>query len=93
MRFPTWEVNELIGASPGDYLLLSYLRANNKLDATFWVANGLAEMFGWSRQRLAAARESLIWRGYFWRLRQATNNQPALYRWKRAAKRREQGVS
>jgi hypothetical protein len=81
VRFPTWEVNELIKTSPDDYLLLSYLRANNKPDATFWVTNGMAETFGWSRQRLAAARRSLLRRGYFWRLRHATNNEPALYRW------------
>lgn len=60
VRFPTREVNELIETSPDDYLLLSYLRANNKPDATFWVTNGMAETFGWSRQRLAAARRSLL---------------------------------
>src|SRR5262249_18185897 len=35
VRFRTWEVNELIESSPDDYLLLSYLRANNHPDATF----------------------------------------------------------
>ena len=81
VRFPTWEVNELIESSPDDYLLLSYLRANNHPDATFWIANRLSETFGWSRQRLAATRESIIQRGYVRRLRSATNNEPALYRW------------
>ena len=79
--FPTWEMNELIAASPDDYLLLSYLIGNQGPDATFMAANGLAETFGWSRQRLAAARESLIRRGYFRRVRQAASNQAALYRW------------
>jgi Bifunctional DNA primase/polymerase, N-terminal len=82
--FPTSEANDLIKSSPDDYLLLSYLRANNKPDATFWITNGLAETFGWSRQRLAAARESIIRRGYVRRLRTASNNAPALYRWDRA---------
>jgi hypothetical protein len=81
VRFLTWEVNELIESSPDDYLLLSYLRANQKPDSTFWIANGLAETFGWSRQRLAATRESIIRRGYVYRLRHASNNLPALYRW------------
>src|SRR5262249_10755896 len=57
-------------------------------DATFWIANGLAETFGWSRQRLAAARESIIQRGYIRRLRAASNNQPALYRWSSLARGR-----
>jgi hypothetical protein len=64
VRFPTWEVNELITSSVDDFVLLSYLRANQGPDATFWIANGLAETFGWSRQRLAAARVSIIQRGY-----------------------------
>jgi hypothetical protein len=91
VRFPTWEVNELIASSVDDFVLLSYLRANQWPDATFWTANGLAETFGWSRQRLAAARESIIQRGYVRRVRAATNNQPALYRWCSSVKK-ESGV-
>jgi hypothetical protein len=89
--FPTNEANELIESSIDDFVLLSYLRANQGPDATFWIANGLAETFGWSRPRLAAARESIIQRGYVWRLRAASNNQPALYRWSGLAKE-ERGV-
>jgi hypothetical protein len=92
VRFPTWEVNELIESSPDDYLLLSFLIANNKPDATFWITNGLAEIFGWSRQRLAAARESIMQRGYVRRLRHATNNTPALYRWLPRPKQEERKV-
>src|SRR5262249_38560113 len=87
--FPTNEANELITSSIDDFVLLSYLRANQGPDATFWIANGLAETFGWSRQRLAAARESIIQRGYVRRLRAAANNQPALYRWARVDKEKK----
>jgi hypothetical protein len=62
------------------FWLLSFLRANNHPDSTFMVANGLAEAFGWTRKRLAAARESIIRQGYIRRLRHASNNSPALYR-------------
>ena len=71
--FPTDEANGLIAASPNDFLLLSYLRAKDKPEAAFWVANGLAEKFGWSRQRLAETRLSLISRGYLKLLREETN--------------------
>jgi hypothetical protein len=63
------------------FWLLSFLRADNHPDSTFMVANGLAEAFGWTRNRLAAARESIIRQGYIRRLRHASNNSPALYRW------------
>jgi hypothetical protein len=80
--FSTDEANELIVNHPDEHRLLSFLRANNHPDSTFWVANGLSEVFGWSRPRFATAREKLIQLGYLYRLRHATNNQPALYRWK-----------
>jgi Bifunctional DNA primase/polymerase, N-terminal/Primase C terminal 1 (PriCT-1) len=88
--FATPEANELITSSQDDFLLLSYLRANNGPDSTFWVADGLANTLGWRRQRLAAARNSLIQRGYLKRLRGANQyTGPALYRWLSA---REKGV-
>ena len=80
--FATPEANELITSSQDDFLLLSYLRANNGPDSTFWVADGLADTLGWRRQKLAAARQSLIQRGYVKRLRGANQyTGPALYRW------------
>jgi hypothetical protein len=87
--FATPEANELIETAPREFILLSYLRANNGPDSTFMVANGLAEKFGWKRHTLAAARESLIGRGYLKPVRQASQHMPGLYRW---LSRRERGV-
>ena len=87
--FATPEANELITSSQDDFLLLSYLRANNGPDSTFWVADGLAGTLGWRRQRLAAARHSLIQRGYVKRLRGGNQyTGPALYRWLSTRERR-----
>jgi hypothetical protein len=79
--FPTGEANELIVKYPDEHRLLSYLLANNHPDSAFMVANGLANVFGWGYPRLRAARSSIIEMGYLRRLRHATNNSPALYRW------------
>ena len=90
--FPTDEANELIASSPDDFLLLSYLRANNKPDSTFWVANGLAEKFGWSRQRLAETRQSLIAHGYLRLLRGGNQyTGAALYRLARPKEAKSRG--
>jgi hypothetical protein len=94
--FPTDEAAELIESAPDEYLLLSYLRANNHPDSTFMVANGLADTLGWSRQRLAAARYSLIQRGYIWQLRGSNQyTGRALYRWMSVSRSSsgEKGVS
>ena len=94
--FPTDEAAELIELAPDEYLLLSYLRANNHPDSTFMVANGLADTFGWSRKRLAAARYSLIQRGYIWQLRGSNQyTGRALYRWMSVSRSSsgEKGVS
>jgi hypothetical protein len=83
-QFGSWSTVDEINRFREDqdaFWLLSFLRANNHPDSTFMVANGLAEAFGWTRKRLAAARRTLIRQGYIRRLRHATNNSPALYRW------------
>jgi hypothetical protein len=80
--FPLDEV-ETFRANPDDFFLLGFLRANNHPDSTFMVANGLAERFGWWRQRLVAARRRLIQGGYLKVVRQAGQQTPALYRWAR----------
>ena len=78
--FPLDEVEKFRG-STDDFYLLGFLRAYNHPDATFMVANGLAERFGWWRKRLAAARHRLIQGGYLKMVRQAGQKVPALYRW------------
>jgi Bifunctional DNA primase/polymerase, N-terminal/Primase C terminal 1 (PriCT-1) len=78
--FPEAEVDLLV-AEQDAFILLAYLRAKQGPDSTFMITNGLSKTFSWGRQRLSAARELLIQRGYLRRLRHATNNSPALYRW------------
>jgi hypothetical protein len=88
--FPTDEANDLIKNEPDAFLLLALLRANQKGDATFMVANGIAETFGWKRERLAAARKRLLNLGYFKQVRAASSKHgPALYRWLPRNKARE----
>ena len=62
--FPTAEANELIRTDQDALILLTFLRANEKPDATFMIANGLAQTLGWRRQRLAEARARLVEKGY-----------------------------
>jgi hypothetical protein len=86
--FPEAEVDLLVTEQDA-FILLAYLRAKQGPDSTFMIANGLSGTFGWGRQRLSAARELLIQRGYVRRLRHATNNSPALYRWLSPKQRNE----
>jgi len=61
--------------------LLQFLRRHQGPESTFMCANGLAERFGWSRQRLAKKRRSLIEYGYLVLFRPAGRGRPALFRW------------
>jgi hypothetical protein len=80
--FPTDEANALIRNDLDAFVLLGFLRANQGPESTFMVANGLAEVFGWKRERLAAARSKLIELGYVKHVREASSKYgPALYRW------------
>jgi hypothetical protein len=49
----------MIASDQDAFLLLAFLRANNGPKRTFMVANGLALTFGWTRKRLAGARQRL----------------------------------
>jgi Bifunctional DNA primase/polymerase, N-terminal/Primase C terminal 1 (PriCT-1) len=53
--FPATEANHLIRNDPDAFLLLSYLRANNRPTRTFMIANGLERDLPLTRKRLAAA--------------------------------------
>jgi hypothetical protein len=81
--FPLDEVGRMIDGNQDAALLLMFLRANQGPDATFMCANGLADTFGWRRQRFAEAKHRLIEMGYLKVLRQAGPQTPALYRWGR----------
>jgi hypothetical protein len=80
--FPLDEVEKFY-SEPDDFFLLGFLRSHDHPDSIFMVANGLAERFGWWRQRLAAARRRLIRGGYLKVVRLAGQQTPALYRWGR----------
>jgi hypothetical protein len=63
------------------YLLLEWLRVNEGASSNFWIANGLAEKFGWTVKRFTSAREHLIELGYVTMTRRPRQDHPALYAW------------
>jgi hypothetical protein len=79
--FPYDEIAALIDRDQDAFLLLAFMRASQGPAATFLCANGLAERFGWTRQRLAAARHRLIDLGYLNLIRQAGRGHAAMFRW------------
>jgi hypothetical protein len=79
--FTTSEALRLINTDQDAFLLLGFLRAANKPDAVFPVANGLTKSLGWRRQRLAAARSRLIASGYITPVRKAFTGHAGLFRW------------
>jgi hypothetical protein len=82
--FAAAQVNELICSDPDLYLLLSFLRANNKPNSHFMATNqGLAKIFHWRPRRVAAARRRMIEKGYVIQTRPARTKQPALYYWRK----------
>ena len=68
-------------SDPDAFTLLAYLRANNGPWSDFWIANGLAETFGWGDKRLAAARHRLIERGDVVEVRAPRRHSPGIYQW------------
>jgi|GEM_PF-725893 hypothetical protein len=63
------------------WFLLEFLRVSEGASAVFWIANGLAENFGWTRQRFVQAREHLIDLGYIAKIKKAWSTSPAEYIW------------
>src|SRR5262249_19508090 len=78
--FPTDEVVSMLQDQDA-FMLLAFLRAKQGPWSTFMVANGLDQVFGWHRLRLAAARRRLIEMGYITAVRQAGKGHPALFKW------------
>jgi hypothetical protein len=70
-----------LAARQDAFMLLAFLRAKQGPWSTFMVANGLDQVFGWHRLRLAAARRRLIEMGYITAVRQAGKGHPALFKW------------
>jgi hypothetical protein len=86
--FPTAEANTMIASDQDAFLLLAFLRANNGPKRTFMAANGLALTLGWTRKRLAGARQRLE-QSHITMVRPASEqNGAALYRWQPKARDR-----
>jgi DNA-binding MarR family transcriptional regulator len=81
--FATNEAVGLITTDQDAFVMLAFLRASNKPDAIFPVANGLSNKLGWRRQRVTAARNRLIAAGYIKRVRNAYTGHVAQYVWVR----------
>jgi Bifunctional DNA primase/polymerase, N-terminal/Primase C terminal 1 (PriCT-1) len=81
VSFEAGEATKLICMCPDAFLLLAFLRANNRPGRTFMIANGLADTLGWRRQRLTSARKQLQDWGYIRLVCQARQHEPALYQW------------
>jgi Bifunctional DNA primase/polymerase, N-terminal/Primase C terminal 1 (PriCT-1) len=77
--FPTDEVVSMLRDQDA-LVLLAFLRAKQGPWSTFMVANGLTEVLGWRRHRLAAARTRLIEMNYIAPVRQAGKGVPAVYK-------------
>jgi hypothetical protein len=72
-------------------MLIVWAKARFKPDAQFWIADGLADKFGWSARQLRQARRRAVETGAIRLIRPAGFKRPAIYGWGlREAK--EQGV-
>jgi hypothetical protein len=79
------QAGEIDDLTADEFYLLFFLRAHQgkhrgKL-VTFWIANGLAEKFGWTVKRLAAARSGLLKRKRVQLIRRPSQGHPARYVW------------
>jgi hypothetical protein len=63
------------------YFLLEFLRVSDGASEAFWIANGLADKFGWTLKRLVSARKRLLELGYIERIKPAWSGSPAKYAW------------
>jgi hypothetical protein len=64
--------------------LINWLQAENGPASTFWVADGLAKVLGWSRREFANARRQAIETGWIVPLNEPSPGSPVNYRWGRA---------
>jgi hypothetical protein len=65
--------------------LLVWLKRHNGPDATFWVADGIADRLKMPRRKFEEARRRLIDTGHIVCIRKHRRGHPALYRWAAAA--------
>jgi hypothetical protein len=62
-------------------ILIVWAKARFKPDSHFWIADGLAAKFGWSRQTLKQVRRRAIQMGALRLIRPAGFKRPAIYGW------------
>jgi hypothetical protein len=79
--FETDEINSMLASDQDGFVLLAFLRANNRPKSTFMVPNALATSFGWTRKRLASARRRLAGRHIVMVRAPSDQRGAALYRW------------
>jgi hypothetical protein len=80
--FNTSEFEDMPLTDPDAWRLLGYLKMKNGHYSEFLVSNGLAQSFGWGRQRLATTRKRLVDAGHIILTKAPTSyTGPALYRW------------
>jgi hypothetical protein len=74
------EVTGPLWQDPYAMALLMRIKAINRPDAEFWIADGWHHELGWTLVRLRAARQKLLDDGYIELVREARRGHPALYR-------------
>jgi Bifunctional DNA primase/polymerase, N-terminal/Primase C terminal 1 (PriCT-1) len=74
---------DVLPLMPDPYLaaLIVWAKASFKPGSHFWLADGLAEKFGWSRQTLKQVRRRAVEMGAFRLVRRAGFKRPAVYTW------------
>jgi hypothetical protein len=77
---PSTAVNDMV-RDPYLLALISWLQAENGPTSTFWVADGLADKFGWSRRQFANARKQAIETGWIVPVRAKAPGCPVSYKW------------
>ncbi len=86
---------DVLPLMPDPYVtaLVVWAKASFKPDCHFWIADGLADKFGWSIYDLRHARRRAVQMGIFRLIRRAGFRRPAIYGWGlRELKGRESGV-
>ena len=84
---PATAPEKLIETNLDLFGLISWLKAKNGPDATFWLANGVAEILGWPVPRLSKARRDALSAGWIVCVAKPSPKQPALFRWGPSASR------
>jgi hypothetical protein len=79
----SWLPSETVRGMVADpYLcsLVTFLQAENRPNRKFWVADGLAKVLRWPRQKFKLARREAVRRGFIEMISKPSQGHPALYR-------------